>query len=87
MFVMVEGLFVTGWIDHLAVGLSKAGSLGSAIMLMGLLSIVLANMINNQPMTILFTEVCMSPHYTAALGTKTHLASLFSLVVGSNLVS
>ncbi len=66
MFVLVEGLSVQGWIDSLAhaLGGAASGSLGAALWLVGGVSILLSNLINNQPMTILMTEVCMNPAFT-----------------------
>eukprot|EP00775_Hariotina_reticulata_P007983 gene7983-8181_t len=68
MFVLVQGLSDNGWIDRMAtwLGAGVAGSVWSALFAVGGLSLVLANIINNQPMTILMTRVCMSPAFLAA---------------------
>ena len=66
MFVLVEGLQIQGRVDVFASSLGRvtAGSLGGTLWLMGGVSILLSNLINNQPMTILLTEICMDPLYT-----------------------
>ena len=66
MFVLVEGLQIQGMVDVFAssLGHATAGSLGGTLWLMGGVSILLSNLINNQPMTILLTEICMDPLYT-----------------------
>lgn len=136
-FVLVQGLYVQGWVDKIAVGLGSAASgrscrpascrpgcwhdahaggdrmapcsdcdccecdgcvaappppfrcaagLGPALLMIGSLSIGAANFMNNQPMTVLFTEVLLAPAYEVAAGPAAHKASLFALIIGSNLV-
>jgi Na+/H+ antiporter NhaD/arsenite permease-like protein len=103
MFVLVQCLSDNGWIDRMAtwLGAGAAGSAWSALFAVGAVSLVLANIINNQPMTILMTRVCMSPAFIAASAsagsnaadgtTGTHtgppLASALSVVVASNVAA
>jgi len=83
-FIMVEGLVVTGVTDYLAAAIAKFSSnvFFSAIS-MGFLSSFAANLINNQPMTVLFTKITESSQFALTGGSR--LASVFSLIIGSNL--
>ncbi|EFJ51291.1 hypothetical protein VOLCADRAFT_116516 [Volvox carteri f. nagariensis] len=87
MFVLVEGLYVQGWLNVFGNGLGRRSTeLPAAIFIMGFLSVILANTINNQPMTILLTRVALDARYTANVGHgNTHKAALFALVLGSNI--
>ncbi|KAG2453996.1 hypothetical protein HYH02_001039 [Chlamydomonas schloesseri] len=87
MFVLVEGLNVQGWLAVFGSGLGDAcHTLPAAVFIIGFLSVFLANTINNQPMTILLTRVLLSEQFTSRVGYgNTHLASLFSLVLASNI--
>ncbi|GIL42379.1 hypothetical protein Vafri_362 [Volvox africanus] len=87
MFVLVEGLYVQGWLNVFGNGLGRASTaLPAAIFIMGFLSVALANTINNQPMTILLTRVALDVRYTGHVGHgNTHKAALFALVLGSNI--
>lgn len=90
MFVMVQGLRVGGWIDRLGSVLgSGCRTTAGAMFLMGAVSTVLGNVMNNQPMTILLTEICLSDAFKGAAGgsSKQVEASLFAVVVGSNIGS
>lgn len=50
-------------------GLGHASSsLPAAVFLMGALSVVLANAVNNQPMTILLTRVALAPRWEEGRG-------------------
>eukprot|EP00878_Enallax_costatus_P013275 GHUV01013878.1.p1 GENE.GHUV01013878.1~~GHUV01013878.1.p1 ORF type:complete len:209 (+),score=50.32 GHUV01013878.1:35-628(+) len=68
MFVLVEGLNSTGWVDRIAMWLANGvhGSIWAALFGIGAFSVLLANLANNQPMTILMTRVTMSPAFIAA---------------------
>jgi Na+/H+ antiporter NhaD/arsenite permease-like protein len=60
----------------------------------GAVAVLLANLINNQPMTILLTRACLSPAFKAAataggavapaVARRNLQAALFAVVVGSN---
>ncbi|GIL89624.1 hypothetical protein Vretimale_1798 [Volvox reticuliferus] len=84
MFVLVEGLYVQGWLNVFGNGLGRASTaLPAAVFIMGFLSVALANTINNQPMTILLTRVALDVRYTGHVGHgNTHKAALFALVLG-----
>ena len=88
MFILVEGLAQMGWLDLLGKGLGYLVNLHLALALavMGTVSIVLANIMNNQPMTILMTRVMMSQGFLEAVASVKHQqAASFAVVVGSNL--
>lgn len=83
-FIMVENLSSSGWIDIFASGLSRVSArLLPSIMGMGFLSAVVSNLVNNQPMTILFTRIIGNAWF--ATDDLTRAGSMFALVVGSNL--
>jgi Na+/H+ antiporter NhaD/arsenite permease-like protein len=50
MFILVEGLNATGWVDRLAwwLGSGVRGSVWAALFAVGSFSILLANLANNQ---------------------------------------
>jgi arsenical pump membrane protein len=83
-FIMVEALVATGVTDA-AAALFTALSFNvfAATISMGFLSALSANLVNNQPMTVLFTKITESSQFVMPAGTK--LASIFSLIIGSNL--
>jgi Na+/H+ antiporter NhaD/arsenite permease-like protein len=68
--------------------------LNTALWVLGLAAVALANLINNQPMTILLTRACMTKAFAAAasaggatppaLAHRALQAALFAVVVGSN---
>lgn len=67
MFVLVEGLHHTGWVGVFASGMSSVinGSVGVGIFFVGLTSVAVCSLINNQPMTILFTHILQHPKFMA----------------------
>ena len=84
LFIMVEGLLVTGFIDMAASFVSwLSPNIMAASLSMGFISSLAANVVNNQPMTILFTKILESPQF--ALGGAARSASIYSLIIGSNL--
>lgn len=65
-----QGLRVTGWVGWAARGLGRAmaaGGVGGAVWLAGAVSVVLANLINNQPQTVLLTVVLLDPQFVEQL--------------------
>jgi arsenical pump membrane protein len=83
-FVMVEGLVVSRVTDAAASFFSSISSnIFVSVLSMGFLSSFAANLINNQPMTVLFTKITESSQFAMPASTK--LASVFSLIIGSNL--
>ncbi|MFH0956363.1 MAG: SLC13 family permease [Candidatus Aenigmatarchaeota archaeon] len=83
-FVMVESLVATGVTDA-AAGLFSAvsGNALSAAIAMGFASAFAANLVNNRPMTVLFTKITESGSF--GLSGSIGLASIFALIIGSNL--
>ena len=82
-FIIVEDLSRAGWISLFAEGLSKlATELLPATLIMGFLSSLAANLINNQPMTILFTRILENASFVAPELVKR--GSMFALILGSN---
>ena len=83
-FVMVEALVRRGLTDLAASAISwLSPNAMSASISMGFISGLSANVLNNQPMTVLFTKVMESPAFLLEGGTR--MASLYSLIIGSNL--
>ncbi len=83
-FIMVEALVVSGVTDAAAAFFSSISSnIFVAVLSMGFLSSFAANLVNNQPMTVLFTKITESSQFVMPASTK--LASIFSLIIGSNL--
>ncbi len=84
LFLMVEGLLVTGFIDMAASFMAwLSPNIMSASLSMGFISSLAANVVNNQPMTILFTKILESPNF--ALAGAARSASIYALIIGSNL--
>lgn len=83
-FIMVENLSSSGWISIFAGGLSRAFRkvLASTIG-MGFLSALVSNLVNNQPMTILFTRITQDASF--ATNDLARTGSMFAIIVGSNL--
>jgi len=85
MFILVESLSSSGWVELFASGLSviqmRIGIFG-AVFLMSFLSSIACNFMNNQPMTILFTSILQNPTFMAT--PVITQASMFALIMGSN---
>jgi len=95
MFTLVEGMRKSGWIDaaadalvNLIPGESSSGSLVASIFvscfLMTCVTILLSNLINNQPATILLTRVIISPGFLS-LPKAVRSVGMFGVILGSNL--
>jgi len=91
MFTLVEGMNKSGWIDSMAqtlVGLIPANGGAFAIFvscyLMTSVTILLSNLINNQPATILLTRVIISPGFLS-LPEAVRSVGMFGVILGSNL--
>jgi len=88
MFIMVEGLSDSGWIAIFAVWATKlAPNYITATYAIGLVSVLLCNLFNNVPMTILVARILQHPNFVESpLATPEVVKGcLFALVVGSNL--
>ena len=83
-FILVAGLNAYGAVDWLAVMISQSSAtLGSSIVTNGILGFLLANIINNQPMTILLSNVLVSDSLqTPALAFQ---GGAYAVVIASNL--
>ncbi len=84
LFIFVETLNSFGFVDLIASIISSfSKSLGAGIATMGVLGIILANIINNQPMTIFLTNVLISDSFI--VNQTTFVGSAYALVIASNL--
>jgi Na+/H+ antiporter NhaD/arsenite permease-like protein len=91
MFTLVEGMRKSGWIDSMAESLvscipAEGGPLAIFVSsyLMTCVTILLSNLINNQPATILLTRVIISPGFLA-LPEAVRSVGMFGVILGSNL--
>ena len=85
MFVLVDILSQSGWMELFASNLANvqnnAGIMGS-VFIMTFLSALACNIMNNQPMTILFTQMLQSSSFVTS--SSIIQASMFGLIMGSN---
>lgn len=83
MFILIESLVDAGWVDLIAREIA-AGSIDpfSTVFLMTYLAALVCNIMNNQPMTILFTQVLFSPSFT--IDANLQFGAMFALIMGSN---
>ncbi|MGB4076793.1 MAG: SLC13 family permease [Minisyncoccia bacterium] len=83
-FVLVEMLSRVGVVDMVAAFLaSLSSSPAAAIVVMGTSGLVLANIVNNQPMIVFLSSVLVSPAY--ALDPEIINASGYALAIAGNL--
>jgi len=83
MFIMIEALAVSGWVDFLASVISSVSiDVLPSIFFMMFLSSIACNLMNNQPMTILFTQILLSNSFSAP--ETIIFGAMFALVMGSN---
>ena len=83
MFIMVEALVASGWVDVFARSLSNlSDNLLISIFIIAFLASLACNLMNNQPMTILFTQILLSSSYQSSDQIK--LGIIFALIMGSN---
>jgi len=83
MFIMVEALVASGWVDIFAFSLSNlSDNLLISIFIMAFIASLACNLMNNQPMTILFTQILLSNSYQTSDRVK--LGIIFALIMGSN---
>ncbi|RUP50807.1 arsenical pump membrane protein-domain-containing protein [Jimgerdemannia flammicorona] len=88
MFVLVEALASVGWTAVFATGLAACiPNPFAAVFAMCFISILLCNLLNNLPMTILVARVLQHPNFYAApqVTPMVMRGVLFALVIGSNL--
>jgi Na+/H+ antiporter NhaD/arsenite permease-like protein len=84
MFIMVAALSKTGWVSILAYSLSVVGqtTFGSAVGI-GLVSSIACVLLNNQPMSILFSKALLHPAFSVPESSR--LVGSFAVIAGSNL--
>ena len=83
-FIIIEAFGHYGLVDGVAGFISKYSvGLASSIGLTGILSFFLANIINNQPMTIFFTHIFVSDAFS--LVGQNMKGSVYALIIASNL--
>ncbi|KAF9949486.1 hypothetical protein BGZ70_001761 [Mortierella alpina] len=88
MFIMVEGLSNSGWIAIFATWATKlAPNYIAATYAIGFVAVLLCNIFNNLPMTILVARVLQHPNFANSPVATPEVVKgcLFALVVGSNL--
>ncbi|KAF9544663.1 hypothetical protein EC957_011770 [Mortierella hygrophila] len=88
MFIMVEGLSHSGWIAIFANWATKlVPNYVAATYAIGFVSVLLCNIFNNVPMTILVARILQHPNFVdSPLATPEVIKGcLFALIVGSNL--
>ncbi|KAG0273902.1 hypothetical protein BGZ96_004601 [Linnemannia gamsii] len=88
MFIMVEGLSHSGWIAIFAKWATKlVPNYVAATYAIGFVSVLLCNIFNNVPMTILVARILQHPNFAnSPLATPEVVKGcLFALIVGSNL--
>jgi Na+/H+ antiporter NhaD/arsenite permease-like protein len=86
MFVLSEALSFHGWTTLLASLLASAigTSVTAASFVVGLVSLLVVNLLNNQPATIFLTRVLDDGAFRNATSADAHKASLFALALASN---
>jgi arsenical pump membrane protein len=86
MFVMVEALTVHGWTSLLAQTLAPAvgKSVVAGSFVIGLVSALACNVLNNQPATILLVRVLDDAQFREATSPESLRASQFALALASN---
>ncbi|KAF9346557.1 hypothetical protein BGX34_003805 [Mortierella sp. NVP85] len=88
MFIIVEGLSHSGWIAIFATWATRLiPNYVAATYAIGFLSVILCNLFNNVPMTILVARILQHPNFVnSPLATPDVVKGcLFALIVGSNL--
>lgn len=84
MFILVESLDYAGYVQNFADAFAKVARSGkiSAMLCMWITSTIFGNILNNQPMTILFTKILLkTPKYSS------FKLSAFALILGSNVTA
>ncbi|KAJ2634990.1 hypothetical protein GGF40_003870 [Coemansia sp. RSA 1286] len=85
MFIIVESLSELGWTPRLSWLLKRVcPSVVPAVFVVGMMTSLACNVLNNLPMTILFTRALKHPIFAQA-DQQTRKGALFALIVGSNL--
>lgn len=88
MFILVEALSDLGWTAIFAIALARiTPDYVSAVFAVTFISLLSCQLLNNLPMTILFTRIMQHPNFTTAANVTPVVLKgcIFSLVIGSNL--
>lgn len=87
MFILIEALAELGWVGIFATAMSVfAKNYVTAVFGMVYVSILACQLLNNLPMTILFTQIIQHPNFTQHVHSDaTQQGFLLGLIVGSNL--
>lgn len=88
MFILVEALSDLGWTAIFATALARiTPNYIAAVFAVTFITLLSCQLLNNLPMTILFTRIMQHPNFYQAANVtpKVLKGSIFSLVVGSNL--
>jgi len=85
-FIFVAGLNTLGAVDSLAVLITEtASSLGISIAIHGILAFLLANIIVDQPMTILFSNLFVSDGLQ--ISKQAYQGGAYAVIIASNLAA
>jgi arsenical pump membrane protein len=87
MFILVEGLDYTGSVDSAALWLrsiAQNANADVAMYVMWIVALILGNILDNQPMTILMTKILLKSKLSEVVGREGELLVSFGLIFGSN---
>ncbi|CAE8590325.1 unnamed protein product, partial [Polarella glacialis] len=87
LFIIVEVLDRAGLVANLAqaLALMVGSNEAAAIFGIGWIGMLACQVLNNQPMTVLFTKILIHPNYASSVGPSTQKAAMRALIVASNL--
>ncbi|KAG0779019.1 hypothetical protein G6F22_010882 [Rhizopus arrhizus] len=87
MFILIEALSELGWVGIFATAMTVfTKNYVTAVLGMTFVSILACQLLNNLPMTILFTQIIQHPNFTAHVHSDAVMQGfLLGLIVGSNL--
>ncbi|CAO3685552.1 unnamed protein product [Rhizopus microsporus] len=87
MFMLIEALAERGWVGIFATAMAVfAKNYATAVLGMTFVSILACQLLNNLPMTILFTQIIQHPNFTIHVSSDAVMQGfLLGLIVGSNL--
>jgi len=92
VFIIVQALYVAGWTklaaEALLAAITPADTTTTvlvAVVLVGVTSSLACNILNNQPMTILYTKILLEPTFQSQVSNRIQLSTMLALVLGANL--
>ncbi|KAJ2271664.1 hypothetical protein J3F81_003375 [Coemansia sp. RSA 371] len=84
MFIIVESLSQQGWTPRLAWVLKRmCSSPAAAVFIVGAITTLACNVLNNLPMSILFSRALQHPIF-AQVDSSSRKGAMFALIIGSN---